>query len=175
MSEAIFCGQPFRLDPESVRVGYRMKTARVQTIGGEVVQVLGTTHDTLSISGSFGKGGFVEQRAFLKRMYAIAFYQADSTPGTFRFTWVEKGWDFAIALESYTNPDGPHSVEVNQRIINPKWTLGLYVLDDGGALLTPAGSGADSFIQRLSTGIGWHQTDFNGPDSAWTTSTGHAY
>lgn len=167
MSFALLQGEPFRIDPDSVQGGFRVKTAAIDTQGGRVVQVLGTSMDSLTVTGSFGRGGFPEQRAFLARMTGMAIFQNALGDGQqIRFQWPDKGWDFSVRLRAYASPNGPMSVHVAADVQNPKWTLSLYVIDDNNTLKTAA-AGADQFIARLSAGIGWRQTIYNGPDQDW--------
>jgi hypothetical protein len=163
---ALLAGQPFRMNPESVRFGFRTKTSTIETIGGRVVQVFGTTFEDLAVNGSFGRGSFEEQRAFLARMRALAQHQEQLTAGQeIRFQWPEKGWDLSVALINYSNPDSATSIHVS-RMVYPKWTLVFHIVNDNGTIATPA-NGADLFIKRLATGVGWKQTIYNGPNPDW--------
>jgi len=162
---ATFAGIPFRIQPESVRGGMRVKTSVINTQGGKVIQVLGTVFEDLIVSGSFGKGGYTEQTAFLQRMIGLAQLQeqgARKTSVSFKFEYPERGWDFLVMLKGYSSPDGPKSIHASNTTINPRWTLTLAIINDNGVLQHSA-AGKDAFIERLSNGLGWHRSNFNGP------------
>jgi hypothetical protein len=117
MSLAQLAGMPFYLDPESVRGGFRVKTAVFDTQGGRVLQVLGTVWEDIFVTGSFGRGGFEDQRDFL----ASRTPPPGRRPGNdlARSSGRENGTSLS-APRRYPLPDGGMSVRVDQRIINPR-------------------------------------------------------
>lgn len=170
MGDALYDGQPFRLDPSSVQGSFAIQTNSEYTIGGKVVQVYGVQWNDLVVEGSFGAGVFFggtrdpwrDQLNFLDRMKAIMNRQSVrlSQEEPQRFVWPDRGWDFQVYLKSYSTPDGPLSVTHQPQIVAPKWTLTFFVVTDNGRL---ADAIKDDFIERLSKGLGWKQTVYNGP------------
>lgn len=164
MGVASIGGRVFRLDPTSVRWTYEVKVADLKTVGGKVVQVYGADIGDLVVTGAFGAGGWREQVRFLGEMQKIGATQvanalSASSADPVSFIYPTKNWNFLVYLKEFGDPDGG-SVSYSNTNFNPKWTLTLQVADDGdGALRTMA---MDSFIARLSDGVGWKRTDYNG-------------
>ncbi len=158
MSRATLGGVPFRLNPQSVQWDWTVKTKADPTIGGKVVQVFGIDPGEISVSGSFGVGGWEEQQKFLERMKRLAdsHLVADARP--IRFLWPTFEWDFQVWLKSYTG-DGPAAIQLSNTVVAPGWTLALSIVEDNLSLRQVA---ADQYIARLSEGLGWQQSEFNG-------------
>ena len=156
----------FRLDPESVEWDYRIKYVDKKTVGGKVVQILGATFGDMRLEGSFGVGGWEEQADFLAKMKALADQQVkdasvvNSSAEPLQFRYPPKGWDFLVYLRAYTNPRGPASVRLATEEFAPRWGLTLFIVEDNTGLRKVA---ADRIIARLSAGLGWKQTKYNGP------------
>lgn len=160
MGVALFAGKTFRVDPINVQGSFRVKTRTTNTVGGRVIQVYGTAWDNLTVEGTFGVGGYPEQSAFLKRMLALFDQQVtDPAASPSSFVWPDHGWNFKVYLISYDNPDG-RTIERAPEIIAPKWSLTLMVVEDVGGLLQNV---KNDFIKRIGTGLGWKQTEYNGP------------
>lgn len=155
----------FRLDPESISWEYTIKSRVFDTVGGQVVQVFGASIEDMTVIGSFGAGGWQEQQAFLTSMQQIADAQADqarvsnSTVPPMHFRYPPKGWDFMVYLTAFTQVGGSDSVSLSNETFAPKWQLTLFVVEDNAGLKQVA---VDQFIARVSEGIGWHQTVYNG-------------
>lgn len=163
-----------RIDPNSVRWNYDSKVKTFESVGGKVIQVFGTTLGNMTIEGSFGIGGWQQQVEFLKAMKAIGVEQSEDNMSQhnkppLRFTYPPKGWDFMVYLRDFSSPDGPEAVNMSPAIFNPKWTLTLFLAEDNANLTELA---TNAYISRLSKGIGWKQSEFNGPleDAAAPTS-----
>ena len=162
-SPATLNGVHFRIDPSGTSLPIRAKMSKTYTIGGMVLQVYGVTWGDLTITGQFGLGGWREQRTFLDRMVSLGRSQSmqraptyasqNFTPGQpFRFTWPLLGWDFLCYLKAYTSPDGPQAVRLSNTVINPKYTLTLFVVTDNNTLTTTA---QNAYISRLAGGLGF--------------------
>lgn len=163
MGDAIFANQPFRINPDQVRWSYQPKVAVINTRGGKVIQVYGVELGDMTVSGQFGVVGWQGQAEFLERMRQISDRQAEEDRmNPLRFLFPEKGWDFQVYLKGFTSADGPQSVELSPEIINPTWTLTLFLVEDNLNLKKVA---TDAFIERLAEGIGWTINEFNGPVS----------
>jgi hypothetical protein len=166
MGVATLGNHRFRLDPESVSWDFKIHAVDLPAVGGKVVQVLGTELGDMTVTGSFGVGGWREQAEFLKTMKTIGDDQvnaqraSNSTVQPFRFKYPPKGWDFAVYLTGFTAPGSSRSIQLSETIANPKWTLTLFIVEGAGTLKKVA---QDVYISRLSQGMGWKQTAYNGP------------
>ena len=158
MSRATLGGVAFRLNPLSVRWDWTVKTKADPTIGGKVVQVFGLDPGDISVTGSFGIGGWEEQQAFLDRMKRLADSHLVANARPIRFFWPSFGWDFQVWLKSYTG-EGPAAIQLSNTVVAPQWTLALSIVEDNLSLRQVA---ADQYIARLSEGLGWQQSEFNG-------------
>lgn len=156
----------FRLDPHTVTWDYTITAVDVPTVGGKVVQVLGSHLGDMTVTGSFGTGGWREQARFLEAMKTLGDQQvaaqqvSRSTFQPFRFKYPPKGWDFGVYLTNYTQPGARGSVQLDNTTTAPQWQLTLFIVEGAQALKKVA---QDVFIARLSAGLGWKQTEFNGP------------
>lgn len=161
MGVATLAGQPFDIDPESVQWDFTIKKSVTHTLGGKVVQILGVDLGPMTITGSFGRGYFPAQRAFLERMRALADYQVDHyTEPPARFFFPLYNWDFLVYLKSYSSGDGASAIHLAPDVVNPTWRLTLQIVEDNSGLKKVA---ADAYIRRLANGIGWDQSKYNGP------------
>lgn len=169
MGTAVFAGRTFRLDPDSVRWSFKSKISDVATVGGKVIQVYGTTISDMTVTGSFGVGGWQQQAEFLQQMKSIGQEQAMSGRAArgiaqrqpYRFSYPPRGWEFLVYLKAYEDPGGaPKAIRLAADVINPKWKLVFHIVEDNSGLKKVA---QDAYIARLSKGIGWRQTEFNGP------------
>jgi Mannosyl-glycoprotein endo-beta-N-acetylglucosaminidase len=159
-------GVPMRLNPTSVSLSYQVKTSEIPTLGGMVVQIFGVEMSDLVVTGTFGKGGYVEQLGFLNRMLAIAAMQSNQaivTPSPsqpVRFVYPNRGFDFMVYLKDYTSQSGM-AIDYENTNIAPDWQLTLFVDTDntGGAMTKVA---TDAYIQRLSNGLGYNLSAYNG-------------
>lgn len=168
MGVATFAGRTFRIDPESVSWNFEVKTKDTPTVGGKVIQVFGTNVSDMEVIGSFGRAGWQGQLAFLDRMKEIASAQAQagrtsrSSVPPARFTYPPRKWDFLVYLAGYTDANGGKAVRHHNTEVNPKWKLTLFIVEDMSELGVKKVA-TDAYISRLSKGIGWKRTLFNGP------------
>lgn len=155
-------GTAFRIDPTVVSWDFKPKVSSTKTVGGKVVQVYGVELGDLVIEGSFGRGGWEEQAAFLDRMKAAGDNQMEQFgreyPQPYRFFWPEKSWDMLVWLKAFS--DGSGMIQLSNEIVAPKWRLTFHIVEDNSGLKKLA---TDEFIERLAAGIGWRQSEFNGP------------
>jgi hypothetical protein len=161
MGTASFGGWVFRIDPTSVKWDFKVRTNTTYTIGGKVVQILGTELGNIDLMGTFGRGGYQEQRRFLNAMIDVGDDQVrnfteDEPP---RFIYPAYGWDFLCYLVSYTGAEG-QAVTYAPEIINPMWRLSLHIVEDNSGLTEAT---TNDFIARLARGIGWEINQYNGP------------
>jgi hypothetical protein len=157
-------GVPMRLNPTSVSLSYTVKTSETPTLGGMVIQIFGVEMSDLVVTGTFGKGGYIEQEQFLNRILAITNMQANQTitpidhptlssSQPVRFVYPNRGFDFMVYLKDYTSTSGM-AIDYENVNIAPDWQLTLFVDSDltGGSLTKVA---TDAYIQRLSNGLGY--------------------
>lgn len=159
------------VNPNSVKWDYKVKLATIKTVGGKVVQLLGWSMGDLMVSGHYGAMGVERQAEIFKHIDSIALRQAPM-PGQraaepVRFLWPEMGWDFWVFVKGMQQGGASVSVERNERIHNPTYNLTLFVYEDNGDVISAAAnSAASAYLKRLTAGLGWKQTDWNGPQTA---------
>jgi hypothetical protein len=162
-------GVQFDLDPESIAYHFDIKASATNTVGGRVVQVFGTRISDLIVSGSFGLGGWEAQAEFLERMVLVMEGQEgqlgaggfwnEATPIV--FSYPPRGWNFDVYLLEYTQPGGDTSIILDNEIINPQWTLDMFIVNDNGGLVTETATALSSYLGRLANGIGWTPNQYN--------------
>lgn len=176
----------FRIDPEAISWNWRVITNVIETIGGRVVQVLGAYLDDLQVSGSFGqdhstpKGeSWRQAEAFLKMITAIMEFQSrDSNQQDLMhppaiFTYPPKNYRFRVYVKALTDADGGNSVVMTPAKFNQRYTLTLFMVADGSDALVKAGTtngvysqkandAIAAYMARISDGIGWHFSQYNG-------------
>ena len=158
----------FRLDPMSISWSYAIKAKDFKAVGGKVVQVYGANIKSMTIRGSFGVGGWQEQAQFLDKMKALASSQIGATtsltstpdPKPLRFQYPPNGWDFLVYLTDFKQEGAGTSVFLSDQVVAPGWVLVFSIIEDNAGLRTVA---MDSYLSRIAQGLGWKQTDYNGP------------
>jgi hypothetical protein len=162
-------GIPMRLNPTSISWPYTMKIADQRTLGGKVIQLLGVTLGDLTVEGTFGVGGFEEQQAFFDRIvnYMDTQMPLKGNPSPLHFLWPERGWDFWCFVRSMTQQGAQTAIRADNKTFAPGFVLTLFIQEDNGDLIRAVKtSAAAAFIGRLTAGLGWKQTAFNGPTGA---------
>jgi hypothetical protein len=164
------------LDPDQVGWRATTKTRSQNTVGGKVVQAYGTSVSEINIIGSYGKGGFEGEQAFLTQVSSWINQQVgtlspqlgqgvwNGTPLNFIFPF--RNWNMSVYIVKFYNPEAGQSIFVDPRTVNYHWALTLYVASNNGTL-TAADPTLDAsmiqYINRLSTYFGWFPTQANGP------------
>jgi hypothetical protein len=187
----------FRLDPEMIDWTWQVLTNVVDTIGGRVIQVLGARLDDLTVQGSLGQdhsnpaGGQSWQQAeafvtaitsIMEAQSADANQQARMHPPAV-FSYPPRGWRFNVYVKSLTDPDGNSSVILKPGKANQRYSLVLFIVQDGSPSLVQAGTtngvldekanqAVAAFMARISDGVGWHWTKYTGL-SGGTVVSGH--
>lgn len=162
-------GIPFAVDPSSIRWDYTLKISTKPTIGGKVVQLYGHSMGDLVVSGSFG--GVERQAKFVKEIDAIAAAQAPrvlqsgaAAAPPVRFVWPGQNWDFWVYVRSIQQSGASVAIETSEQVHNPLYTLTLFVYEDNGNIVSPMiDSAMVSYLNRLTAGLGWSQSEYNGP------------
>lgn len=178
----------FRIDPELITWDWSVLTNVIDTIGGRVIQVLGARLDNMTIQGSLGQdhaAGDVNgstwhlAERFVSAVTKIMEAQsADSNqqgkmhpPAV--FSYPPRGWRFNVYVMDLTDADGGNSVVLTPGKINQRYTLTLFIVQDGSQALVKAGTtngvfskkaydAVSAFMARISDGVGWHFTQYNG-------------
>lgn len=152
------------VNPDDIRWNFKMKVVDHKTMGGKVIQVLGTTLSDLTISGAFGRGDRAkgeteawESEIRFRRQVEKWADRAVHTDNTdpMRFIYPPQKWDFQVFIRSVSGTDW--SVEN----INPRWQLVLFPVDDRAQRVVKGIK--DLYLKRLLEGVGWKQTEYNGP------------
>jgi hypothetical protein len=160
MALATLGGVALPVDPETVAWTFKMKTAQIITVGGKVIQVYGTDLGDMSVSGSFGVGGWSARDRFTAQVNK--WVTADTTtlhPKPLRFFMPSKGWDFRVFVKAYTAEGG--EFEHSNENFAPRYGLLLFIVED--ATMKVVKGIKDAYISRLMNGIGWKQSEYNGP------------
>ncbi len=174
MSYGSLGGVPFLVDPESVSYHFDIKASATPTVGGRVVQVFGTKISDLFVTGSFGLGGWEAQQAFLdgiiQQMQAqegvlgpSGFWQ-QATP--IKFSYPPRNWDFDVYLIGFQQPGSESSVVLDNEIINPQWTLDLFIVNDNGGLVAETNTALSSYLNKIAQGVGWVPNIYNNVTAA---------
>lgn len=159
MGNATLNGTPFRIDPVSVAWDYTIKAVETKTVGGKVIQIIGSELGDITVSGTFGVGGWKEQDAFLNRMIAIGINQAGGASAPIPFVYPRMSWSFQVYLKSFTQTGASTSVALANNVPAPKWTLTFFLAADSSTGANGLAGlhtiSQDAFIARLAAGIGW--------------------
>lgn len=164
MADVMLGGIPLAAHPNEIRWNFKMKTSETKTMGGKVIQILGTTLSDLTVAGSYGRGqkakgdteGWQDQLRFnaqVKKWATRAASVQKAKP--LRFVYAPRGWDFNVFIKAFS------PTRLANEEINPKWQLTLFPVDEGA--MTIVSGIKDLYIARLMDGVGWKQTDYNGP------------
>lgn len=171
MMGATIHGIPFHVDPSSVAWNYRVKLAHHRTLGGKVVQLLGFAMDDLTVSGFFGRDAIGRQDEFFEIMDSITRDQVPPHTGEairpIRFLWPEQQWDFWVYIKAFQQRGASTSIERAMNISNPGYQIIMHVDQDNGDIVKAAAESAQlAYLKRLSAGLGWQQSEWNGPQTA---------
>jgi len=166
MSNATLDGIEFRINPSAFQWEYRIKTSATPTIGGKVIQILGTTFSDLVLTGKMGSED--AHIAFFKQVLKIADEQVPSrvnpAPLPVRFVWPERNFDFLVYVKGMTQSGAETAVKLAVDTVAPEYQLVLFVAEDNGNVIKQAANTIEAdFLTRLTKGMGWAQSSWNGP------------
>jgi len=161
----------FRLDPEDIRFDYKVNYSVIDTLGGQVVQVIGATIGDITIRGSFGedrknkKVGWEMAESFQHSIKAMIDQQTLMKQGyqhPLRFTYLDgtHDWDFSVLIKSVSETDGSGAVEHRSGKYAYGFILTLFLVSDNSLVLKKVAQ--DKFISRIANGLGWKNSAFNG-------------
>lgn len=183
MALANLGGLTFRINPSQVSWNYSVDAAVIPTVGGRVVQVYGVTMGDMTIQGLFGQERTGQRREswqlaeqFQKDISLLVQKQsaiptaaqlsgADPTPmhQPFRFVYADEkhNWDFTVyikALKDFANASA--TVDHKTGKFSYGYALTLFIQQDNTGKLTQVAK--NEFIDRLSNGMGWKRSEYNG-------------
>lgn len=183
MALANLGGLTFRINPSQVSWNYSVDAAVIPTVGGRVVQVYGVTLGDMTIQGLFGQERNGQRRdswqlaeQFQKNIALLVQKQsaiptaaqlsgADATPmhPPMRFVYIDEkhNWDFTVYIKSLRDVASSTAVvEHKTGKFSYGYTLTLFIQQDNTGKL--AAVAKNEFIDRLSNGMGWKRTPYNG-------------
>jgi hypothetical protein len=169
----------FRIDPDSIEWNFKINTTVIPTVAGRVVQVLGATLSDMTVTGKYGQNVRAGQdgeswklaEAFVNKIRQIQEYQSrDSaqhgkmhTPAIFNYS--PKNWRFQVYVKALADTQGG-SVTHRTGRFSYDYQLSLFIVDvisdDLHALSGARKKAVDAYIARISDGIGWHFSQYNG-------------
>jgi hypothetical protein len=159
----------------------------VETIGGRVIQVIGSQLDDLVVTGSLGQDhstprgeSWRQAEAFLALVQSIMDFQsADATqqarmhpPAV--FTFPQKNWRFNVYVKDLSDADNPGtSIVLTPGKFNQRYQLTLFIVQDSSTALVKAGdsngvvnkqaeAAIAAYMARISDGVGWRFTQYTG-------------
>jgi len=149
--------------------------------------VTGSRLSDLTVRGSFGQDhsdavtgeSWQQAEAFLGGITAIMEAQsADATANAQMhppavFSYPPRNWNFLVYVKGLADPDGDASVIMRYGKFSHQYVLTLFIVQDGSPSLVKAGTtngafsqqaydAVSAFMARISDGIGWKFTKFNG-------------
>jgi hypothetical protein len=177
----------FRVDPDHIEWNFEVLTNVVETIGGRVIQIIGSYLDDLTLTGSFGQDHSTPQgeswrqaEAFLLLIRQIMDYQSQDAnlqaemhrPAV--FTYPPKNWRFNVYVKDFSDADNPGtSIVLTPGKFNQRWRLILFIVQDSSTALVTAGeshgviskqaeAAIAAYMARISDGIGWTFSQYTG-------------
>ena len=192
MSVASIGGVPFRINPSQVTWDYNVDTAVIPTVGGRVVQILGVTLGDMTIQGLFGEDRITPKKswemaeAFQNQIAQLVDKQSarptlaqlngsDPTPmhQPLRFIYNDDtattrasglpvhNWDFNVYIKALKDvTDNSSTVAHSTGKYSYGYALTLFIVEDNTGQLAKVAK--DQFIDRLSNGLGWQRTSYQG-------------
>jgi len=188
-----FAGGPsvaFRIDPESIDWNWQIITNVVETIGGRVIQVIGAYLDDLVVTGSFGQDhstplgvSWLQAEAFLSLITQIMEFQSQDSnkQGMMQppaiFTYPPLNYRFQVYVKDFADADGGGSIVMSPGKFNQRYVLTLFIVQDASEGLVVAGTtngvysqkqeaAIGAYMARISDGVDWHFSQYNGPAGA---------
>ena len=175
-------GIQFRLDPNSITYDYSIDYSVIDTLGGRVIQVLGSTIGDITITGEFGQDhknkqlswqlaeSFGAQIRALMDQQVVPPKQA-ATGGVhapIRFTYLDgtHNWDMQVLIKAYQDASGNGSIEHTTAKMSYGYQLTLFLVQDASMALSRVQ--ADKFIARISRGIGWKENSYKGASGTFS-------
>jgi hypothetical protein len=180
----------FRIDPQEIQWQFAIETNVTETLGGRVLQVVGATLGNITIRGEFGENRTIKDakgqswllaEAFAAKIKDMMGFQSknNNTPGKETqnpaiFAYPPRDWRFQVYIVSLDDTDGGSSVNYRTGKFSHGYELTLFIVKDlspstanagssRGVIKTKAAEAINSYMNRITDGIGWKRTEFNGP------------
>lgn len=152
----------FLVDPTSIQWDFRIRMSEQHTVGGRVIQVFGTDLGDMIVKGTLGRGdgsddgGWRATEEFIDKIEDLAQRTSDeSGKDALTFRVPSQEWEFEVYIKALEPPIYSEST------INHEFTLTLFIVEDVTRKITRGV--VDKYIQRLVEGVGWEQSEYNGP------------
>lgn len=175
MSYAKLGNLQFRIDPDQVHFAYGIDYSIIDTLGGQVIQVLGATLGDLTISGSFGQDhkNRLESWELAEGFHASirSMIDAQTLPQQggkgpvhqpISFTYMDgiHDWNLKVLIKDIEEGTGQGSIEHKTGKFSYHYTLTLFIVEDSSLKLKKIAT--DKFISRIANGLGWKPSGYNG-------------
>jgi len=191
----------FRIDPQEIQWQFAIETNVTETLGGRVLQIVGATVGNITIRGEFGEDRTIKDGngqswlladAFASKIKQMMAFQSsrNNTSGKRTedpaiFAYPPRDWRFKVYVVSINDTDGGASVNFRTGKFSHGYELQLFIVEDlspstanvgsnRGVIPTKAAEAINAYINRITDGIGWKQTEFNGPLASSSTASGAA-
>lgn len=180
MGNARLGNYSFRIDPSQIHYAYQIDYSTIDTLGGQVVQVLGATTGDITISGFFGQdheNGIASWElaetfhAQIKRMMDAQVVPQQKTPGApthkpidFIYNSGDINWNMKVLIKGISDIDqSGAAISHSNGKFSYGYTLTLFLVED--ASLTLKKIATDAFISRVASGVGWKPNAYSGTNT----------
>jgi hypothetical protein len=185
-------GLRWRVDPTQVSWSYQLDTSVINTLGGQVIQILGATLSDLVIAGDFGhkwgqkatnQDSWQQATDFHHRIKSMMDSQLSvpfmkSATGkrvAAEATWVHKpytftyhdglhDWSFQVLVKDLSDPLEGASLTHTVSRPNYQYQLTLFIVQANSDVVHAIA--VDPFIARIAKGVGWKKSSFHGATTA---------
>lgn len=180
----------WRIDPQRINWNYQIDANRIETLGGQVVQILGATLSDLTIMGLFGQDrpnnleSWQLAVAFHKKIQQMMDAQtlpaktiglpssgntsSDAAivhqPVTFSYLDGTHNWSFRVLIKAIQDQDGVNTLTHTVGKASYGYILTLFIVESGTDVIKQVLT--DQFISRISQGLGWTRSNFQGKTTA---------
>jgi hypothetical protein len=181
----------WRVDPNNIAWDYQLDTTVIDTLGGQVVQILGATLGDLTVSGDLGQDNarvrqswqlanafHTKIKTMMDAQLTLPFMPGSGSgrtagaerafvhnPYPFHYNDGYHSWSFRVLVKALADGDGDSSISYTNGKFNHRYTLSLFIVQaDSDVVHTIA---SDAFLSRIAKGIGWRRTGgFHGSATA---------
>jgi hypothetical protein len=158
-----------RTNPNEIRWNFKLKTNDAKTLGGKVIQITGLKISDITVKGQYApdrregdKEAWQQELRFRDWVDRMTEATKQGTQ-TMRFAYAPRGWDFNVFLMSFS------PTRIAPENIAPSWEIKLFPVSDSAKAIVDGIK--DLYIKRLMDGVGWKQTDYNGPTQSEVDAT----